>query len=421
MAKFNFEIADATEMAATIKRGGYHPTQDRRDNSELPLQVLDAISSTDLGPLIPQAMVEIMVEAQDPIMTLTPLLDRVQWTAGTREFKMPAIGTFRVERVAEGESYPEKRLQIGGALNTATIDKWGMALAFTEEAIDQSRWDLMGMHVREAGRAFVRKKEEGVANFLRQLGQVVFDNRNPTMSQKGTTRGRDVNLAQNGTITLDDLFDMYAQVLHTGYTPDLLLMHPLSWLMFIKDPILRAFAFQSGGGVIFGSFSGSAQNRFLQPGGEKTLLAQGSRNGGQGVPLNGSPSMTTKGSDYNTQLSSAPQIPSMFPYPLRIVVSPFMWYDPARKLTDIVMADSSALGAIVVAEDLTTDSWDDIKVDIKYMKFKERYGFLIYEEGMGVAVAKNIHVDTNYWTSEPPRGLYDPTTMPAYSPSTPVV
>jgi hypothetical protein len=333
---------------------------------------------------------------------------------------MPAVGTFRVERVGEGEAYPEKRLQFGGALNTATIDKWGVALAFTEEAVQYSRWDLVGMHVREAGRAFTRKKEESVANFLRQLGQPVFDNRNPTLSQKGTTTGRDINMEQNGTITLDDLFDMYAQVLHTGYTPDLLIMHPLSWLMFIKDPILRAFAFQNGGGVIFGSYSGSAANRFLRPDGTETTIARGSRNGGLGTPLNGGASMTTKGQDFSTAMNAAPQLPSMFPYPMRIVVSPFMWFDPARKLTDIVMADSSVLGAMVVAEDLTTDSWDDIKVDIKYMKFRERYGFMIYEEGMGVAVAKNIKVDTNYWTSEPAKGFFDPVGLTTDR-STPVV
>lgn len=421
MAKFNYEIQDHSDLARVIKNRGYHWTQDPGDSSHQPLTISDAVASTDLGPLIPRAIVEIMVEAQDPIMTLTPLMDRVNWEAGTKEFKVPSMGTFDVERVAEGESYPEKRMQVGGALSTATIDKWGVALAFTDEAIATSRWDLVGLHVREAGRAFIRRKETEVANFMRSLGQVVFDNRNPTMSQKGTTSGRDINLAQNGTITLDDIFDMYAQLLHTGYTPDLLIMHPLTWLMFIKDPILRAFAFQAGGGVIFGSYTGSAVNRFTLPDQMKTLMSAGSKFGGQGTPVNGDRAMTTSGTDLSNQLSSAPQLPSMFPYPLRIVVTPFMWYDPGRRLTDIVMASSGALGALVVAEDLKSDSWDDIKVDISYMKFRERYGFLLYEEGMGVAVAKNIKVDTNFWTSEPARGLYDPTTLPAYSATTPVV
>jgi len=416
---FNFEITDASELAGVIKRGGYHPTQDRSSGAA-PLTINDAVSSTELGPLLPQAMVEIMIEAQDPLMTLTPMMDRVEWQGGTKEFKMPALSTFDVERVAEGESYPEKRMIVGGAMNVATIDKWGVALAFTEEAIKYSRWDLIGMHVREAGRAFTRAKETNVANFLRNLGQVVFDNRNPTMSQKGTTSGRDINLAQNGTITLDDLFEMYAQVLHTGYTPDTLFMHPLTWIMFIKDPVLRAFAFQSGGGTIFGSYTGSAANRFTRPDGTEVTMGKGSRFGGMGTPLNGNRQMSMSG-DFNTQQSSAPQLPSMFPYPLRIVVSPYMWFDPGLKLTDIVMADSTVLGAMVVEEELTSDSWDNKEVDIQYMKFKERYGFMIYEEGMGMAVAKNVSVETNYWTGEPARGMFDPTTMPAYSATTAVV
>jgi len=85
------------------------------------------------------------------------------------------------------------------------------------------------------------------------------------------------------------------------------------------------------------------------------------------------------------------------------------------------MADSTVLGAMVVEEELTSDSWDNKEVDIQYMKFKERYGFMIYEEGMGMAVAKNVSVETNYWTGEPARGMFDPTTMPAYSATTAVV
>ena len=421
MAKYNFEIEDSSDLANVIANGGYHYTQDRSSKSDLPLSIEDAVASSDIGPLIPHAMVELMVEAQDPIMTLSPLMDRVNWEAGTREFKMPAVGTFSVERIGEGESYPEKRLQMGGSLTTATIDKWGIALAFTEEAIRDSRWDLVGMHVREAGRAFMRRKETSTADFLRQLGQPIFDNRNPTMSRNGVTKGRDVNMNLNGTITLDDLFDMYAAVLHTGYQPDLLIMHPLSWLMFIKDPNLRAFAFQNGGGVLFGSYSDSAVNKFMRPDGTEMTVARGSRFGGQGTPVNGARAAKLDTDFAHGGLTSAPNLPSFFPWPMRIVVSPFMYYDPARKLTDIVMADSSVLGAMVVAEDLSTDSWDDIRVDISYMKFRERYGFMIYEEGMGIAVAKNILVETNYWTHEPARGMYDPSAIPAYVATTPVV
>lgn len=384
-------IEDAATLAAVIKNYGVHPYQPDRKT----LTIEDAVSSAELGPLLPHAVVEMMVEAQEPLMVLTPLMDRIQALPGTVEYKMPSVGTFSVDRIAEGESYPEKRLNIGGALSTATIDKWGVALAFTDEAIKYSRWDLLSMHVREAGRAFGRRREVEVANHIKGLGNPLFDNRNPTSSQLGVTHGRGRSMAANGTITADDLFDAYASMLTTGYQPDLMIMHPLTWLMFIKDPVLRSWAAAAGGGVVFGGYTGNPVNRYSIPGMPKTLVASGNRNASIGIPVSGGAASTS--SDFVPGMNSAPVLPSYLPYNLRIVVSPWVPFDTASKLTDIFLCDSKCLGAIVEEESLTSDNWSDPKTDIKFMKFRERWGILMYEEGMGIGVLKNIKVDQNFF------------------------
>lgn len=385
-------IEDQSDLARVIQNGGFDPRGNKTDKR---ISIEDAVTSTELGPLLPYSIVEMMVEVQEPLMVLTGLLDKIQASPGTTEYKMPSIGTFSVDRVGEGESYPEKRLNLGGALATATIDKWGVALAFTEEAVRYSRWDLLSLHVREAGRAFGRRKEVEVARHIQGLGNPLFDNRNPTASHLGVTHGRGIDLAGNGTLTMDDMFDAYAAMLTTGYTPDLLIMHPLTWLMFIKDPTLRAWAAAAGGGVVFGGYTGSPVNRFQLPGSmPKTLVTGGNPGASMGVPLNGGPSNLKV--DFSQSMNSGPVMPSYLPYNLRIVVSPFVPMDPASKLTDIFMCDSSALGAIVTEEGLTTDNWNDPKVDIMYMKFRERWGLLMYEEGQGVGVLKNIKVTQNF-------------------------
>jgi hypothetical protein len=65
--------------------------------------------------------------------------------------------------------------------------------------------------------------------------------------------------------TVDDIFDMYAAVLLNGFVPDTMLVHPMAWLMWVKDPILREFACDdlAGGGSFFANFTG---NPAIRPG-----------------------------------------------------------------------------------------------------------------------------------------------------------
>ena len=58
----------------------------------------------------------------------------------------------------------------------------------------------------------------------------VFDNASPTTTadpnEYGTTTGRDITGAFNGSMTLNDIFDMYAFMAMRGFIPDTLIMHP---------------------------------------------------------------------------------------------------------------------------------------------------------------------------------------------------
>jgi hypothetical protein len=71
-------------------------------------------------------------------------------------------------------------------------------------------------------------------------------------------------------MTVDDVFDMYAQILLGGFVPDTMLVHPMAWLMWVKDPLLREFAIQAGGGSFFANWTGQAaqlSNMFYNFGG----------------------------------------------------------------------------------------------------------------------------------------------------------
>ena len=63
------------------------------------------------------------------------------------------------------------------------------------------------------------------------MGITVMDNASPTAvadpTEYGSLTGRDITGAFNGSMTLNDLFDLYAWLVMRGFTPNTLILHPL--------------------------------------------------------------------------------------------------------------------------------------------------------------------------------------------------
>ena len=338
---------------------------------------------------MPKVISNIVKEAAEPLLVGTSLLQRINYSYG-QTITFPAVGAMVAADIAEGQEYPERSLQMGGATVTASIGKSGVAVKVTDEMVRYSQFDVIGMHLRAAGRALARHKEVKIFNFIRSMGVTCFDNVNPTSSLKGVTTGRDLAGAGNGSVTMDDIFDAYAQVITQGFTPNTLLMHPLTWTMFVKDATLRSFVLGNNGGNWFAGYSGNAAGRAPWGGGLGMSGGQDITPGGNAAGAAASPL-----SAYPQTLNSAPELPGYMNIPFRIIVSPFVPYDPRRKLTDIYMFDASELGVLIVDEEVTTEEFDDPRVDIRKIKLRERYGIGILNEGKAIATLKNVHVVAN--------------------------
>jgi len=379
-------LQDKFENAYKIwENNGYENVVDqfdvtKRDQKIGFAELCDALSTPDASILIPKVISNIVKEAIEPLLVGTSLLQAIRFSAG-QQITFPAAGAFTAEDIPEGGEYPERKLEVAGTV-TAFIGKSGVKVRITDEMLRYSQYDVMGMHIRAAGRALARHKETKIFNMINNEGTTVFDN---DVANKQTS-GRDAVGAGNGTITLDDLLVMYSKIVENGFIPNALLMSPLGWLVFARDPILRAFGFANGG-PIFSPLQG-------QPG----LASQWYQGGNNVGPTAGAPNVA----------STYANVPNLFPAPLRIIVSPFVSYTsvsgatPAK--TDMMMVDTNELGIIVIDEDVTTEEWDDPNRDIRSIKFRERYGLGILNEGNAVAVAKNINIvraydleDKMYW------------------------
>jgi len=379
-------IEDAKYYQFIFQNNGVSPDGSAR------MKIEDMIATQTASQWMPKVISNIVKESMEPILVGTRLLQRINYSYG-QVITFGAMGAMTAADIPEGGEFPERSVQPGGATVQATVGKSGLAVKFTDEMIRYSQFDVMGLHLREAGRALARHKELKIFNMIRNMGVKVFDNVSPTASIKGVTTGRDLTGSGNGSITMDDVFDTFAQVMVQGFVPDTLLMHPLTWIMFVKDPVLRTFAINSGGGTFFAGWTGNP-NQVSWMNSLRGGMAGGA---GQNIVPGGNAAglSATEVEGYHPQMDSAPVLPNYLGLPFRIIVSPFVYFDPRRMLTDIYVFDSNELGALVVDEEVQTDEWTDPRNDIRKVKLWERYGLAMFHEGQQAAVIKNVHVVPN--------------------------
>ena len=322
--------------------------------------------------LIPKVVSQIVRDAIEPTIALTPLLQRINFQVGT-SLTFPAMGAFTAADIPEGGEYPEQTMEFAGQV-TATIGKSGVAVKFTDEMIRYSLFDVMSMHLRAAGRALIRHKEQKVANMITAAGTTFVDNTSSATASTVRSRGRGEDGALNGTITVEDVFRMYADMVDTGYVPNAIIMNPFGWLAFALNPQLRQFG-MAGNGEMFQNFQGAVG------------AAESFRVGG----LNQASNVT----DPSMLATTASRLPAGFPAPLNIIVSPFVPHDATNNTTEFWMVDTNELGVLVVDEDVVTEEFDDPARDIRKVKLRERYAVENINNGNAIRVAKGIVIDTS--------------------------
>jgi len=357
------------------------------------IEFKDIMATPNAQYWMPKVVEEIVREPVEPMLIVPSLLDRIAYTPAAR-ITFPAVGALVAFDLAEGQAYPEQQLNVAPGSITINVGKTGVAFKITEEMQKYSQYDVMNMHIRAARRALDRHKEKKGMDYITGMGVSLFDNKNPTTSVYGTCTGRSITGAGNGSCRMEDLLKAYAHIMMQGYTPDTILMHPLTWSMWMADPLLQTIVKNTGNGSWFQPhnmpksglpWANASQNKMGIHGGY-----------GQYTPPDNNASATPTGVDEIDQnLNSAPVIPNYFPHPLKVLVSPFAPFNVHNNSCDIMIFDSSNLGALVVDEDVSIDQWEDMSTDIMKVKLKERYAFAIYEDGLAVGVLKHVPVKAN--------------------------
>lgn len=351
---------------------------DSQEKSDIKLK--DVLTNTDLSKLVPIAISEVVREAAEPHLIANQLFNVINQREGIY-IQLPAIGAMEgIEEVATGAEYPTEEITMGGgATIRVDIRKYGIKLALTEEMVEQSQWDVISFWLKAAGKAFARKKNRICFNLFEKQALTLVDNKAPSTSVLGRClSGRDGTGAWNYTFTAEDFFDIYAAMLQEGFAPTIIVMHPMSWAMWVKDPILRVFAWRNGQGPLFNAYDlqGVKRDSFFSGLG----MSQGGPRPGEHMPVD---------------FKGTPILPPYLNVPFQIVVSPQVPFDPVNKLTSLYFVDPENAGAIVQAENINHFQWTDPERDIQAIRLREKYGVAMLNEGRGVGVVKNVKVAPN--------------------------
>jgi len=366
-------------------RGVYAPTGQQ-------FSMNDMLATSNASQWMPKIVEEIVRESIEPLMIIPSLLDRIQDPNATR-YTFAAIGAMVAADIAEGMEYPERTLNIAPGSVTVNVGKSGIAVKITEEMRRNSQFDVVNLHLRAARRALDRHKEFKGMAYINSMGTRLFDNLSPTTSVFGTCTGRSVVGAGNGSCRMEDLLKAYAFLMMQGYTPDTLLLHPLTWSMWMTDPLLQTIVKNTGNGRWFQAATmPNTALAWAKAGQNKIGVAGGIAYTPSGNAATETP---TTLESLDQTMKSAPAVPSYFPFPLTVLVSPMVPFDLNNNTADIMLCDSKNLGALIEAEGVTMDEWTDPARDITKIKLRERYAFAVYEDGLAIGVFKNVPMKAN--------------------------
>lgn len=365
--------------------------EDETTGETIQFSLKDAVSTPDAPQMLKRIYTEIIQEAVEMQMVGQRLIRTMRHNEVMGEsvsYKWIGAGNIpNVER-AEGGEYPEFSLAVG---QTSTIKaqfrQCGLVVKVTKEQIEQGQWDVIRLHITEAAKALARAKEKRIFELFDGQGVIVFDNDTPASSLKGECTGRDRYGVKNGAITQEDLFDMYCQGLANGYNPNVILMHPLAFPIFQKDPILRNAGYNMYNPREFINSQLNPINSYNN-GTIDTWRQQQRMSTGSGQRLSAKEiELTTTG--FNS-------LPSYSPLAgVTIITSHLVPFDAINQTTSIIMIDTEASGVLNVKNPLTVDSWDEMTREITAVRIKESYSIDVIDNGLGILVAKNVPLVPN--------------------------
>jgi len=352
-------IKDTYKHLTQALKNGELVMQDGMPNS---ISMKEVLTTADLNIVMPKAMEVIMLQAAEPEYLASKFVRKITLKEG-KSLDIINFGAMRASEIQEGAQYPEQQLDVamyGGSSSTEIkVKKHGLKIPISEEMIEDSQWDVVGLHLEAAGKAMAREREEVIFNEFSKHGHIIFDTDKGGTWSSGvgsvytpnttglapTGRGYDGTL--NGTLSAQDFLDMCTTIMAAGFIPTDIIVHPLTYSLFASNSMLG-----NGNGSL-GAFGGVTA-------GQATLQAP--KDSSYALPVGG----------------------------IKVHMSPYVPFSHADKKFDMYIIDRNNAGVLLVKDEMAIDQFSDPARDILNLKVRARYNAGVVSGGMGIAVAKNI-------------------------------
>lgn len=323
----------------------------------------EAVHSDDFKILFPKVVQSILQKPKEGNYIGQTLLARtINVDTATRIIEFNTMGPIRAFELAENQEAKEQDPSFGKQITEFRMKRYGLKLEFAFDVIENSQWDVVALYIDQANNALRRKKEELIFTQYEARAVTVFDNSltNPEFWTSGLASN---GTNKNATFGHDDLIDMMAALAGNDYDPTDILVHPLAWAIWAKDPHLRFQMMHQGVGQTLGDFSGMGE----------TMSAD------QWIPFGLNTVVTpfqtlTRNTNPNTGCATG----GTFNYTTISVID---------RQEGIVVMQKSAPRIV---------EWENPARDIRSMQFDERYSVDLINGGRSAVVAKNVKIAENF-------------------------
>lgn len=335
---------------------------DNRPKNLPKINMKEAVHTADFRVLMPRVIQGLLQQPTEPNYIGQSLLARTIQVEGHRIMEFPTLGAIKAYELGDTQEPPEQDPSVKKNITEIRVRRFGLKLELSQDIIDESQWDIVGLYTNAAGSALRRKKEQLIFEEYARRAVVVFDNSLTDSTRQTTGVGSD-GITRNGTFDHLDLLDLMAALGANGYNPSDVILHPLAWAIWAKDPYLHyQLLFKGGVGQSFGQFQGA------------------------GVDMNAN---------------------QFVPFGLNVVVSPFQ--DIAYRTTQstgvtggtaanystITVVDRNSSLLVMEKTPMSMAEWSNPMRDIQNMMFHEKYGLALLNGGRSAVQAKNIRIDQN--------------------------
>jgi len=325
------------------------------------LTIQEAVHAADFKVLFPRVVEGLLQGPIEPEFIGQSVLSKTINVDGDTLFTFPAFGAIRAKDLGDTEEPPEQDPSYAAMMTEIRTKRRDVKIEVTNTVVEKSQWDVLGAYINQAKLAMNRHKEKKIFDQFDSKSVVLFDNSSADATLHTTGKDTD-GLTDNATMSHMDLLDMMAALGANAYNPTDVILNPLAWVVWAKDPFLRFQLLNSNTvGNHIGGFNGS-------------------------------------GKEINAN--------TFVPFGLNVLVTPFQKLELGKTLTTGITGTGNYVNisvvernrCILVAQDKPLQLLkyvNDLR-DIQGMAFFERYGLALLDGGRCSVVAKNVKLDINH-------------------------